>query len=218
VTGAQLLTYTKRRLAENGLTVPAERELELYDYITEGRDEVKRRLAMAAPVAVKITLTLEVDVADDRVYRFPIAAKDPLRVIEVRDKQYRVPLDPAATLDCDTGDYEWLSARELRLAEGVDVGQGVEIVYVAQEGAIAAGTAEADIGAPVPTHRAIGKLAAVLALTADEESDATTAMGLYEREMTQLEQMYGDFDANGGEALRAALMESAGDLFGDTLY
>lgn len=218
MTGVQLLAYLKRRLAEAGLSVDAERDAELYDNLTEGRDELLQALSLAAPVVVRTTITLEVDPADDRIYSFAAAATDPYRVIEVRDKETREPLTPAATLDVDGGDYAWESIRKLRLAEHVSVSNGVEVVYVPAAADITAATTEAQVGLPVTCHRAIGKFAAVLALTADEESDATNAKALFDRELEKLERVYGEFDASGGFSLREALMESAGNLMNDTLY
>lgn len=218
MTGVQLLSYLKRRLAEAGLTVDAERDAELYDALTEGRDELLQAFSLAAPIVVKTTITLEVDGTDDRIYRFAAAAKDPYRVIEVRDKETREPLTPAATLDVDGGDYAWDSLRQLRIAEHVGVAKGIEVVYVAAAADITSATTEAGVGLPVTCHRAVGKFAAVLALTADEESDATNAKELFDRELEKLERVYGEYDASGGLALREAIMESAGNLFNDSLY
>jgi hypothetical protein len=218
MTGVQLLAYLKRRLAEAGLTVTAERDDELYDNLTEGRDELLQAFSLAAPVVVKTTITLEVDPADDRIYNFAAAAKDPYRVLEVRDKESHEPLTPAATLNVDGGDYAWDSIRRLWLAEHVGVAEGVEVVYVPAGVAIDAATTEAQVGLPTTCHRAVGKFAAVLALTADEESDAKNATALYQRELEKLERIYGEFDASGGFSLREALMESAGNLMNDTLY
>jgi hypothetical protein len=139
-------------------------------------------------------------------------------VLMVREKETGEPFDPSATLDQDAGDYEWLNVRQLRLSDNADPGTGVQVIYVPAGVDIVVGTAEAAVGLPTTCHRAIGKYAAVLALTADEESDAKNAMGLFERELERLERMYGDYDMSGGFSLRAALMESSGSLYRGTIY
>lgn len=217
MTGAELLTYVQRRLAEAGLDVPAERTAELYDYITEGRDTLLQAFALTAPVVVKAVVTLE-QVGATQVWQFPAATKDPYRVLQVYDSETLEPLDPSAKLDNDAGHYAWVTLRSLRLAQDVALEGAPAVDAVLHGGAIVAGTAEAAIGLPTTCHRAIGKLAAVLALTADEESDARTAAGLFQREIDQLERIYGDYDANGGLALRHALMAAIGAAHGDTLY
>jgi hypothetical protein len=218
MTGAQLLAYVKRRLAEANVTVEAGRDDELYDAITEGRDELLQALALCAPIVGKTTVTLEVDGSDDRLYAFPAATADALRVLELLEATTREPFTPAAQLDQDNGDYEWVTPRQIRLSDNADPGDGILAIIIAHPGDIGAGTTQAQIGLPTPCHRAIGKFAAILALTADEESDASIAMALYQRELEKLEKLYGDYDANGGLALREALMATIGSLHGDSLY
>jgi hypothetical protein len=218
MTGVQLLAYVKRRLAESNLTVEADRDLELYDAISEGRDELLQALALAAPIVGKTTIVLEVDPADDRLYSFPAATADALRVIEFREATTREPFTPAAQLDQDNGDYEWVTPRQIRLSQGADPGDGIEATIIPHPAEITEDSTAAEIGLPTPCHRAIGKYAAVLALTADEESDAQVAMALYQRELEKLERLYGDYDMNGGLALREALMRTIGSLEGDSIY
>lgn len=218
MTGAELLIYVKRRLGEDGLTVEAGYDDELYDYITEGRDWLVQDLALSAPVTVRQLVTLEEDGTDDRLWNFPSGTKDPLRSLVVRAVNTREPLTPAGTLDVDNGDYEWITPRQLRLAESVNPPGGVEGYFILQRAAIGAATTEDAVGLIVPFHRAIGKAAVVLALTADEESDARNAMGLLQRELDSLARIYGEYDARGGLALREALMQGIGQHLGDTLY
>ncbi len=218
MTGVQLLAYLKRRLAEANLTVEADRDAELYDCLTEGRDELLQSFALCAPVVVRQIVAMVVDDTNSHIYNLPDDTRDPLRVIELREKTTREPYSPAAQLDQDNGEYEWISPRSVRFAENADPGDGIEVVLVPHGADIDADSDEADIGLPTPCHRAIGKYAAMLALTADEESDAKVAMGLYERELEKLERLYGDFDMNGGLALREAFMGSLGAQYGNTLY
>lgn len=221
MTGAQLLTYLKRRLAEQGLTLEADRVDELYDYLTEGRDELLSTFALAAPIVVQSTpiALVQVDAVNDpTLWKIPDATKDLLRVITVREKESKELFAGSGAIDQDAGDYEWVTTRQLRLSESADAGAGIEVIVVPHQGDIVAGTTEANIGLPTPCHRAIGKYAAVLALTADEESDATSALGLFSRELDKLERIYGDFDAMGGATLRSIFMQSIGSLSGDTIY
>lgn len=218
MTGAEFLTYMKRRLAENGVAASAERDAELLDYATEGRDAVLLAFAEAAPIVVKSFVTLEVDGADDRLYALPAATRDPLRVLLLRDTGCRGrELSPSSQIDEDSGEYVWRTIRQVQLAECVALVGALEGEFVLHRAAITAATAEADIGLPTTCHRAAAKFAVVLALTADEESDASVAIGLFQRELDALEKLYGEYDANGGLALRHALMKSLGAEFGDTL-
>jgi hypothetical protein len=221
--GAAFLTYMQRRLAENGLSVDAERVAELLDYATEGRDLVLQALATAAPVAVKAVVQLELDPTapggSDRYYRFPLTTKDPYRVLDVVEANTDRPLSPSASLNQDGGEYVWVNTRQLRLSDDADPDGGINVTYVPSvSGNIAVGTAEKDIGLPVPCHRCAAKAGVVLALTADEQSDARAAIRLYEQEIDTLSTLYGDYDANGGLALREALLASIGTSSGDTLY
>lgn len=221
MTGAQLLTYLKRRLAEQGLTLEADRVDELYDYLTEGRDELLSSFALAAPIVVQAApiALVPVDAINfPRLWKIPDATKDLFRVIAVREIESKELFTPSGSIDQDAGDYEWVTLRQIQLAESSDPGAGIEVIVVPHQGDIVAGTTEANIGLPTPCHRAIGKYAAVLALTADEESDATNAMGLFTREIDKLERIYGDYDAMGGATLRSIFMQSLGALSGDTIY
>jgi hypothetical protein len=218
MTGAQLLTYVKRRLAENGLTVPAERDAELLDLITEGRDALLVAFALCAPVVVRQTITLETDGANDRLRNFPAATKDPFRVLAVKDASTGEELTPSASLNNDSGQYAWNNIRQLRLNEDVQPEGAVEIDVVLAGVDIVSGTAEAAIGLPTTCHRAIGKMAAVLAMTADEQSDASNAKRLFSSELERLEALYGDYDQSSGQALGPALMAAIGQHYGDTLY
>lgn len=217
MTGVQLLAYVKRRLAEANLTVEADRESELYDTITEGRDDLLQALAICAPIVSKVEIQLVVDPTNDRLYSFPGGTRDALRVFELREKTTGEPFVPASQLNQDNGEYEWVTPRQIRLSDGADPGDGILCTMIAHPVDITSATTEAQIGLPTPCHRAIGKFAAVLALTADEESDASTAMRLYQREIEKLELLYGDYDANGGLALREALMNTIGSLHSDTV-
>lgn len=219
MTGAALHAYVVRRLAENDVTVHADRADELYDYITEGRDELVQAFVLAAPVVVRSAVTLEEDGSDDRVWSFPAATADPLRIISVHPVNYPGRrLQPAANLNEDNGEYVWDSVRDLRLADGIEPTGGVQVHAVLQGADIDVDTAEADIGLPTPCHRAIGKYAVVLALTANEKSDARGAMGLYSRELDKLERIYGEFDEAGGAALREVLLAGLADSVGENIY
>jgi hypothetical protein len=218
--GPGALHYVQRRLAEFGLAVESERETELYDYLTEGRDELIKVFAEAAPIVVRQTVSLEPDAADTRLFNFPAATKDPYRVIRVYDSGTGESLTPSDQLNFDGGHYTWDSLRALRLGDFVSPTGTIRVEAVLDASPITAATTDtaADWGLPTTCHRAACKWAAVLALTADEESDATAAMGLFQREITHLENLYGAYDSAGGLALREAFMRSIGEQFGDTLY
>lgn len=219
--GAQLQTYLLRRLAEQGLTLEADRTDELYDYLTEGRDELLSSFALAAPIVVQAApiLLVQVDAINNpRLWKLPDVTKDLYKVIAVREVESKELFTMAGSIEQDSGDYEWVTLRQLLLSESSDPGAGIEVIVVPHQADILAGTTEAGIGLPTPCHRAIGKYAAVLALTADEESDATNALGLFSREIDKLERIYGEYDAMGGASLRGIFMKSIGALSGDTIY
>jgi hypothetical protein len=220
VTGAELLTYVKRGLRENGVAVEdsAERDAELLDLITEGRDDLLAAFALAAPIVVQQTVTLDQDASDDRLYTIPDATGDPYRILLVRDVTNEEPLEPAANLNFDGGHYRWNSLRELKLADFANPNGGVEVVLVPSADDIDESTTEAEIGLPRTCHRALGKLAIGLALERGGERDPQTVIAMFQREVDRLERIYGDYDANGGAALREALMQSLGYTLGDTLY
>lgn len=221
MTGAQLLTYLKRRLAEQGLTLEADRVDELFDYLTEGRDALLQSFALAAPIVVQaapIALEQPDPVNDPKLWRLPLATKDLYKVMAIREIESKELFSPSATIEQDAGDYEWVTLRSIRLGESSDPGAGIEMIVVPHQGDIVAGTTEPNIGLPTPCHRAIGKFAAVLALTADEESDASNALGLFSKEIDNLERIYGEYDAMGGAALRSIFMANIGALAGDSIY
>jgi hypothetical protein len=213
--GAALLTFLKRRLAESGLSLEADRDAELLDYLTQGRDDVLAELADEAPLAVRTTVTL--DDAAAPVYTLPAGTPDPYRLLELRDSATGESLEPSVTLNQDAGHYRVDTPRTIRLADAVSLSGQLEGDYVLAGAPIDADTAEADIGLPTTCHRAIGLAAAVFALTADEESDATVAAGLYQREITRLKSLYGNFDFNDGLKLRHGMLATEGDLHGDML-
>lgn len=218
MTGVELLAYVKRRLAENGLTLETDRAAELYDYLTDGRDDVLQELALDAPVAVKETVTLVLLTADPPVWKLPDATLDPMQILDLRDAGTGVPLIPSSNLNNDGGHYRWNTNRRVQLAEAVGLSGSLEADVVLARVAITAATTEAQVGLPTPCHRAVGLWAAVLALTADEESDARAATALYQRAIDRLKSLYGNYDVNSGMALREALMASEGDLHGDMIY
>lgn len=218
MTGAEALAYLQRRLAEYGLAVEDGRTEELYDYITEGRDELLRVFADAAPIVVRSKLTLELQSGEAVVWQFPTGTRDPFRVLAVYDTGSGCELRPAAQLEFDNGQYQWDNVRTLRLSRfaGLTGAPGVDVVL--SGAAIDETTVENAWGLPATCHRAAAKWAAVLALTADEANDAKAAQALYAREIDQLSRLYGDYDANGGLALREALMASMGEYYGDSIY
>jgi hypothetical protein len=217
MTGAQLFAYVKRRLAESGLTLESGREDDYYDAISQARDEVKGELGLAnAPVSTLVTL--EVEGTDPPIYRIPAATADPLKMLYLADGQDGAELTPSSAIDDDSGDYAVLSVRRFQLARHVGLRGDLVGRFILHDADITSGTASADIGLPTPCHRAIGMGAAVLLLTADEESNAQMAAALYQRELSRLLDLYGAFDANGGQALRHAMMRTEGELHGDYLY
>lgn len=215
MTGAEFLTYMKRRLAENGVAADAERDLELLDYATEGRDGLLQALAEAAPLVVKQIITF--DPPAGALYSLPAASKDPYRCLCLRDSATGRELEPAASIDNDSGEYVWRTIRQVQLRADASLEGNLEGEFILHAGPITAATAEAAIGLPTTCHRAAAKLGVVLALTADEESDASVAAGLFQREIDALEKIYGQYDDNGGMALRHALMQSLGAGYGDML-
>lgn len=215
MTGAQFLTYMKRRLAENGVAADAERDLELLDYATEGRDGILQAFAEAAPVVVKSIVTF--DPPAGQLYSLPVATLDPYRVLCLRDNASGRELEPSSSLDNDAGEYVWRTLRQVQLGVNASLEGSLEAEIVLSAADITAASTAAQIGLPTTCHRAAAKLGVVLALTADEESDATIAMGLFQREIDALEKLYGDYDANSGLALRHALMRGIGASYGDSL-
>lgn len=213
--GVAALTYLNRRLAEAGLDVGEERTAELYDAITEGRDEVLTTLALVAPdlFATK-TVALEVDVDDTSVRDIPDAEPDPVRVVSVRASTGR-DLVPSLSPDFDSGEYVWISPRSIKVVRGF--AGDITVRYVPAGGEIDETTADTAAAWSLPRncHRAAVKQAAVIALTADEESDARIAMALYTREIERLERLYGDYDTNQGAGLRVGSLASFSLLHDD---
>lgn len=206
--GPGMLLYVKRRLREYGSVVGVEgdRDGELYDYLTEGRDRLLQTFALAAPVVVQSTVALEL--VGERDLRLPAGTPDPFRILELREAGTGAPLTPASQLDVSEGEYKWINVRQLRLRRGLRLRGGVEADMVPHAGPIGAATTEVQIGLPTTLHRAVGKAAAVLALTADEETDAMVATNQLEDEIARLERIYGEFDGMGGLTLRDALLSS----------
>lgn len=216
MTGAELLDYLKRRLAEGGLTVSDERTAELFGHLSEARDTLKGELADVAPNVLGSWVTLEV--SDTTLFSLPTATGDPVRVYELRDVESKIPFDKTVNMDNDLGDYQPEGLRSWRFNQDTDTAAGVQALVVVEGAPIDADTAAADIGLPTTCHRAIGKLAAVLALTVDEESDASQAKILYENEKEKLTDRFGEMESASGEALRHSLMKSIGEQYGDMIY
>lgn len=222
MTGAALLSYVKERLGLTGVTVEAGGpfgDTSLFDAITDARDTMRQVMALAAPVAVRKLVTLLVDPGDDRIYTLPTAEKDPYSLLELRAVTTRERLRPASEIDQDLGEYETVNLRKIRLAEHVNPPGGLEGYYVVREGddPIGTGTTEPNVGLPTTLHRATGKLAAHLALTRDEGSDATQAERLFLQELDRLDELYSEFDNMGGVSLREAFLASYGEQYGDML-
>jgi hypothetical protein len=222
VTGAELLTYIKRRLRLAGVTIGAASEDEnaLMDAATEGRDTLRQIFAQRAPILVREFVTLEQDVVNRSLFNFPAATKDPLKVLNIRPVTSRDTMIPSAEdlLDTDGGEYEWLSLRQVRVGENVSPLGGLEVSVVLFKDPITTATAEAAIGAPVPCHRAIGKYGALLYATADEDSDGTILEKQFLQEIDRLIKLYAQYDRNGGAGLRQAMLQAFGEWQGDTIY
>lgn len=220
--GAALLTYMKRRLRLVGVNIPAasEEENALMDYATEGRDTLLQVFAQRAPILVREFVTLEVDVVDSHIYRLPAATKDPLKLLNLRGKENRDRFNPSADtmLDSDGGQYEVLDIRTVRIGEHVTPLGGLEAAIVLVKDAITTATAEAAIGVPIPTHRALGKYGALLYATADEDADGSILEKQYLQEIDRLIKLYAQFDNNAGEGLRQAMLAAYGEWQGDSLY
>lgn len=220
MTGAEALAYLERRLGEQGLALEGDRTAELLDYLTEGRDEVLRVFADCAPIVVQQVVALTADPDDRTRYTFPDATADPFRVIRVYDTGTDEDLSPANQLNFDNGHYRWDDTRTIRLADSVTLTGSLAVTTALAAGPITADTdgTRTAWGIPTTCHRAAAKYAAILALTADEGSDATAASALYAAEIDKLSRLYGDFDSAGGLALREAFLRSEGEFHGDSLY
>lgn len=213
-----LLTYVQRRLGIEGMTDEQTDTAEIFDCLTEGRDEVRSLLAEVAEHVVKESFNLEVDGANDRLWKFPAAKADATRIVKVKSVTTGEQLNPAGMLNEDGGEYVWDTHRQLLLADHVDPPGGVAVEAILQYPDVTAGLTPAQMGVPDPATRAVGKFAVVLALTADEESDAANAVKLLEREFAKLERLYGDFDRQGGQSLRELFLMNYGRLHGDSIY
>lgn len=220
--GQALLTYMKRRLRLVGVNIPAasEEENALMDYATEGRDTLLEVFAQRAPILVREFVTLVVDPTDSHIYRLPVATKDPLKLLNLRGKDNRDRFNPSADtmLDSDGGQYEVLDIRTVRIGEHVTPLGGLEAAIVLVKDAITTATAEAAIGVPIPTHRALGKYGALLYATADEDADGSILEKQYLQEIDRLIKLYAQFDNNAGEGLRQAMLAAYGEWQGDSLY
>lgn len=220
--GAALLLYMKRRLRLVGVNIPAasEEENALMDYATEGRDAMRQVFAQRAAILVKELVTMQVDAVDSHIYRFPVATKDPLKVLNARDVTDRDRLIPSAEqlLDSDGGEYEWQDIRSVRIAQNVTPAGGLEVWAVLFKDPITTATTEANIGVPLPCHRAVGKYGALLYVTADEDADGSILEKQFLQEIDRLIKLYAQFDNNAGEGLRQAFLAAMGEWQGDSLY
>lgn len=219
MTGSQLIAYLQRRLGEDGMAVPSGRTTQLEDALTEARDDLVQVFAEAAPIVVRSIITLVVNGSNDRLYDWPGGGvKDPYTVLFVRSVTNQEELTPAARINEDEGSYIWRNIKQLEIADGVEPPGGIELGVVLHQGDITSATTEVAIGLPTTCHRAIGKGAHVLLATADDQNDESGPLKVFGRELKRLVSIYGGYDANGGEALRHAILASYGQLFGDMLY
>ncbi len=218
MTGAQLVAFVKQRLGIAGLTLDERYSTAaIEDALTEARDEVIERLTLAAPIGVQSSVALDLDVADDRHYTIPTATTGPYRVLAVMETDTGEVLTPSTALNQDGGHYAWTTPRDLYLADDVSPSGGLTVTLVATGAAITSASTEAQVGAPVTAHRALGHKAAVLCLMIDEQSDARGETLLYEQAMDRLERLYEQYDEQGASAMRTALLSNYGDLMGDML-
>lgn len=221
MTGAQLLTYMKRRLRLVGMNIPAasEEENALMDYATEGRDTLREVFAQRAAILVREYVTLEVDGTDDRIFRLPVATKDPLKLLNVRSPAHRDRLTPSAftMLDDDGGQYDPIDIRTIRIGEHVNPEGGLEACVVLLKDPITTATSEAGIGLPTPAHRAIGKCGAYLYATADEDADGSGLKRDFLEEVDRLIKLFAQYDNNAGEGLRQAMLAAYGEWQGDSI-
>lgn len=221
MTVAQALSFLKRRLGLEDMTQDTSfQDAELYGWLTFGRDRVKQALAMLPdPMPVKTTVSLEVDASDDTIYSFPDGTNDPYRVLEVREVDTLYPLVPGVD-ENDTGDYYWRSDRELRIDDDVSPDGGIEVEAVLVDDPIdeKGGDDSSEIpGLSAPAHRAVVFMAEFLALTVNDEGAGQAALQLVEREIADLERLYGEFDGQGGQALREALLGNYGRWQADAI-
>lgn len=216
--GTDMLAALQRAVGEAGLAMEAGRTSDLYGFLTDGRDDLVQDLALAAPYAMPLVVALEEVTADPPVWGLPAAAAEPLRALAVRDSENGRELDPSASLNMDDGEYVWTSTRTIGLASHARVRGTPELVYIpAGAAAVDATTTQATLGLPQPCNIGVVRRAAMLALMADEESDATNATKLYNETLARLENLYGGFDLNDGLKMRHALMATLGRYAGDMI-
>ena len=211
--GSDALAYLKRLLAIEGITQDNWDDPALYDFLSEGRDMVLQALSMAAPGVVRSVQTMT-DNGDDT---FTLDT-DPYRVIQLRHKTTRLPLVPSATIDQDTGDYEWTGPRDVQVAAGLTPTGGLEAVFIPAAAAIASGTAKNAWGIPQTCHRLACKGAALVALGTDEDLDPKNMTGLFQNELGKIEIIYSEFDANAGLSMREAFLDMYGEWMADSTY
>jgi hypothetical protein len=220
MTGLQLYTYLQRRLGIADVPQDQWSEAELYDYLTEARDEVVQRLSLAAPLFVAEWVTLELVPGETKIYRIPEATADPLRCLILRGSSTKAAITPSAELDSDLGQYEWRSLRTLELATGVRLSSNdsLEGYFILHRGPIDDETTEAGVALPTTFHRAVGKFAAILALTTDEDAAPSAAIAAYESEMSRLELVASEYDGSAGFAFRESFLMNYGRQHPETTY
>lgn len=218
MTGADALNYILRRLALEGLRDPETDDPELYELLTDGRDQVAMELGLAAPGLIKLEVALDVQV-DDRLYNFP-AGVGAIRVLELRSTDTKVPLTPMASHD-DLGEYEWVQQdSQIRLATGVEIPGGVTMVYVPNASPIDEDTADttAAWGIPQIAHRTAAMYAVWQALITNEESDGRNAATTFAQSLERLGRTMSEYDANQGLAGRQAFLSAFGQQHADVIY
>ena len=180
--GAELLDDLKQRLALNGLVDETLTDAVLYGLLKKGRNKVRQDLATAVPARLKETVALTT--TDSVTHALPTHRSTPLRLLEVRDQGNERGRLTASTRPKDGGQYERTSPRTFRLRSGVTVSAGLEVVAVFPVTAtITAATTDEELGVPPEAYDAVVHWAAVLALTADEETNADNERTLFEGAM-----------------------------------
>jgi len=215
VTTAELIAFLKLRLGLVGSISDERVAGNELAFLTDARNEIRSRLALAAPMAVVDLVTLEQDVTVKERWKFPAATLDPLYLSRPREVTTRQPMNPANKLDYDHGLYIWETPRQLRVTTGWTPTGGLELDAVLMKPDLVNNGA---IDLPTPCHRAIGLGAVKLVLMVNEDSDARSAEKIYEAEMDRLERIYSQLDEARGMELREALLESTGRALGETIY
>lgn len=218
MTGTEAFAFLQARLGIAKVASDRWDPETLYDYLSAGRDHIQRAFALAAPMTVQELVTLTDN--GDGTFSLPSTTADPLRCLILRSVTGKNPLTPTAELDQDAGEYEWTTLRMVTLAEHVSPPGGIEGFFILDRARITGKTtgAYADWGIPSPTHRCAALWAAILALTENENSDASSTLGMFNREIDQLERVYAQYDGSGGMVLREALLASYGAWQGENLY